>query len=441
MSDQPPGWATARLDEIADVRLGRQRSPKNHAGPRMRPYLRAANVTWTGLDLLDVKEMNFTEEESAIYELRAGDVLVAEASGSASEVGKPAIWRNEITGCCFQNTLIRVRTLHASPEFLRYRLLLEARSGRIGTASPGVGIHHIGAARLSAWPIPLPPLNEQRRIVAAIEEHLSRLDSADVLLDRGDQRLGRLQAAIFLDATRGHMQVELGAVTTAHRYGTSVKCLPRADGPPVLRIPNIRKGFIDTTDLKFATTQELGDCLVESGDLLFVRTNGSRDLIGRAAAVDGAAGMAFASYLIRARPIATALDPRWAVIALSTQSVRAEIEARAASTAGQYNLNLASLRSLLVPLPPLDEQRRIMARVEEGLSAIDALRAAIEQAQRRSASLRRAVLKRAFRGELVPQDPSDEPASVLLERIASERATAEGATGRRPRRRATMGKS
>jgi len=79
------------LDEIADVRLGRQRSPKNHTGSRMRPYLRAANVTWSGLELSDVKEMNFTEAESETYELRPGDVLVAEASGSASEVGKPAI--------------------------------------------------------------------------------------------------------------------------------------------------------------------------------------------------------------------------------------------------------------------------------------------------------------------------------------------------------------
>lgn len=75
----------------------------------------------------------------------------------------------------------------------------------------------------------------------------------------------------------------------------------------------------------------------------------------------------------------------------------------------------------------------MVAWVEEQTSAIDALRAAIERAQRRSASLRRAVLERAFRGELVPQDPSDEPASALLERIASERARAEAATGRRAR--------
>ena len=69
----------------------------------------------------------------------------------------------------------------------------------------------------------------------------------------------------------------------------------------------------------------------------------------------------------------------------------------------------------------LEEQRRIVARVEEQLSAVDALRAGIERAQRRSATLRRAVLERAFKGELVPQDPSDEPASQLVERIRFER--------------------
>ena len=136
MNELPPSWVMPRLDEVADIRLGRQRSPKNHTGSRMRPYLRAANVTWGGFDLSDVKEMNFTEPESETYELRPGDVLVAEASGSASEVGKPAIWRGEIEGCCFQNTLIRVRTREASPEYLRYFLLFEARSGRIGSASP-----------------------------------------------------------------------------------------------------------------------------------------------------------------------------------------------------------------------------------------------------------------------------------------------------------------
>src|SRR5271166_7150191 len=126
MSELPPGWVTARLDQVAEVRLGRQRSPKNHSGDRMRPYLRAANVTWSGLDLSDVKEMNFTDDESAVYELRAGDVLLTEASGSASEVGKPALWRDEIEGCCFQNTLLRVRSRAPLPEYLLNLLQSEA---------------------------------------------------------------------------------------------------------------------------------------------------------------------------------------------------------------------------------------------------------------------------------------------------------------------------
>jgi type I restriction enzyme S subunit len=208
----PPAWAEARLDEVARVRLGRQRSPKNHSGLRMRPYLRAANVTWNGLDLRDVKEMNFTAEESAVYELRAGDVLVAEASGSADEVGKPAIWRGELDGCCFQNTLIRVRSLGPLPEYLRYFLLAEAQSGRIGRASPGVGIHHIGASRLAAWRVPIAPLPEQRRIVAAIEAHLSRVEAIEqaieLLVGRfavGKGRLGALRKAILMSAFRGEL--------------------------------------------------------------------------------------------------------------------------------------------------------------------------------------------------------------------------------------------
>lgn len=91
MTDLPPGWEHVRLDEIAEVRLGRQRSPKNHAGTHMRPYIRAANVDWDGLKLDDVKEMNFTDQEAETYRLQPGDIVVGEASGSAGEVGKPAL--------------------------------------------------------------------------------------------------------------------------------------------------------------------------------------------------------------------------------------------------------------------------------------------------------------------------------------------------------------
>jgi type I restriction enzyme, S subunit len=93
-------------------------------------------------------------------------------------------------------------------------------------------------------------------------------------------------------------------------------------------------------------------------------------------------------------------------------------------------INHGDIAPLELPLSPLEEQRRIVAEVEKRLSAIDALRGAIERAQRRSAALRRAVLERAFRGELVSQDPSDEPAGALLARIRAEAAIATKPAGR-----------
>lgn len=424
MRKLPRGWVRTTVGEVGDVRLGRQRSPKNHSGSRMVPYVRAANITWTGLALDDVKEMNFTEAESAIYELRSGDVLLAEASGSASEVGKPAIWGGEIPGCCFQNTVIRVRPKAADSVYLTYYFLLQARSGRLGDAAKGVGIHHIGANRLSAFPLPLPPLEEQRRIVAAIEEQFSRLDAADASLLRASELLAVLKEQVLDEVVHAGPLVRLGDVATAFRYGTSAKCSASAtEGTPVLRIPNVRDGRIDLSDLKWlpGPAASLGDCVVRKDDLVAIRTNGSRSLIGRVARITTDAPLGFASYLIRFTPMES-LDPAFAVQALSAPSTRVEIERAAASTAGQYNLNTKALQSLEIPLPPLHDQQRIVAEVEQRLSVIDAMAAAITSAQKKSAALRRAILDRAFRGELVPQSPSDEPASVLLERIRAQRA-------------------
>ena len=194
-----------RLADIADVRLGRQRSPKNHVGTRMRPYLRAANITWDGLNLSDVKEMNFTEIESETYELVNGDVLLSEASGSASEVGKPAVWRGEIEGCCFQNTLIRVRSRGPDPNYLRMVFLSDALAGKFAQAAPGVGIHHLGSTRLSNWQVPLPSHEEQRRIVARVKEQLSAIDALQAAIERAQRRSQSLRRAVLERAFRGKL--------------------------------------------------------------------------------------------------------------------------------------------------------------------------------------------------------------------------------------------
>jgi type I restriction enzyme S subunit len=121
------------------------------------------------------------------------------------------------------------------------------------------------------------------------------------------------------------------------------------------------------------------------------------------------------------------------VIALSTPTARALIESKAATTAGQYNLNLAALKSLPVPLPPIEEQRSIIAEVERRLSITNAMEAQIDRALRRSAALRRSILAQAYSGKLIPQDASDEPASGLLERIAAARSASSPPRRRTPK--------
>jgi type I restriction enzyme S subunit len=196
---------TSPLEQLADVRLGRQRSPKNHIGPNMKPYVRAANVTWSGLDLADVKQMHFSETEAGVYELHPGDVLLAEASGSASEVGKPVVWSGEIEGCCFQNTLIRVRSRGTRPEYLRLVFLRAALTGQFAQAAPGVGIHHLGSSRLASWPVPLLSADEQASLVADVESKFSLVGAMNKSTHLAVSRASMLRRAILVRAFRGEL--------------------------------------------------------------------------------------------------------------------------------------------------------------------------------------------------------------------------------------------
>jgi type I restriction enzyme S subunit len=196
----PTGWKRLRLDEVAAVRLGRQRSPKNHHGTHMRPYLRAANVTWSGIDLTDVLEMNFTEAEMGTFRLQSGDILVNEASGSPAEVGKAAMFHGEIQNCAFQNTTIRVRPLDVNGRYILHFLTFLALSGTYIRGSRGVGINHIGVTAMAATPIPFARLDEQHAIVERLEDHLSRLDAALKSIDTAAGSLPSADRAASLAA-------------------------------------------------------------------------------------------------------------------------------------------------------------------------------------------------------------------------------------------------
>lgn len=208
-------------------------------------------------------------------------------------------------------------------------------------------------------------------------------------------------------------------------YGTSEKCREDYKGLAILRIPNIIGGRLDVNDLKFAPPDycERDEDLVHVGDVLVVRTNGSRNLIGRGAVVreQQSIPLSFASYLIRLRLNPNATFLHWTSLIWDSFHVRRWIETHAATSAGQYNISLGVLEGLTVPLPPLAEQEAIVEAVEDQLSVIDHLEAELEAKLYGAQALRQAILRHAFTGQLVPQDANDEPAAELLKRIAAER--------------------
>ena len=184
----PQGWHWVKVSEAGDLKLGRQRAPQHHIGPNMRPYLRVANVFEARLDLSDVMEMNFEPEEAERFELRPNDVLLNEGQ-STELVGRPAIYRGEIPGVCFQNTLIRFRPSKlVIPEYALTVFRAYMRTGRFQReAQQTTNIAHLSLGRLATVEFPLPPLPEQKRIVAKVDHLMSLLDDLEAKLRKQEE--------------------------------------------------------------------------------------------------------------------------------------------------------------------------------------------------------------------------------------------------------------
>ena len=194
-----------KASEIGVVHLGRQRSPKNVSKDYPTKYIRAANITESGIDVIDVDvlEMEFTPKEREKYYLQKGDIVLSEASGSSTQVGKPAIWNNEIPDCCFQNTVIRHRIYEDKPEYILWYYKFLYINGFFSRMVGGVGINHIGANNFSNILIPIPPKEMQEEIVRKIEEKLSVCDQIEQTVDAALQQAEALRQSILKKAFEG----------------------------------------------------------------------------------------------------------------------------------------------------------------------------------------------------------------------------------------------
>jgi len=338
------------------------------------------------------------------YAIQPGDLLFTRYNGSRGLVGRcarvpehegPIIHPDKLIRVVLRGDLVDSRFLALLTESESVRRFLEPR---IKTTAGQSGITGKDVREI---PISYPELGEQRQIVEILEDHLSRLDAAEMGLSHVLRRREILRVS-QLQAVECGAPVRLDELAVSSGYGTSTKCGYEGSGVPVVRIPNLVNGMIDMADTKYAldTSANLSSLMLEDGDLLIVRTNGSRDLIGRTAVVQSAVRAAFASYLIRFKIDRTRARPKWIRLMFETSEVRQNLESMAASSAGQYNLGLAKLNRIEIPCPSLDEQDRLIAQASEAEWKNASLLRATSDAHNRSRALRSAVLAAAFSGRL-----------------------------------------
>lgn len=245
----------------------------------------------------------------------------------------------------------------------------------------------------------------------------------------------------------GWCWAKLDQVLTYLRNGYFQSPTGSDTGTPILRINAVRPMKVDLAESRFVNEIEgsVDDYFIENGDLLFTRYNGSVDLLGVAGMVRGCTDKVLhPDKLIRVKLALCEPLPSFVEVAANVGESRKHIVGRARTTAGQKGISGPDVREMPIPLPPLVEQRCINADVAETLSQIDAAEMQIEHGLLRANRLRQSILKRAFEGKLVPQDPNDEPTSVLLERLRASRAhddaNGTAATTSRSRKRSTKSK-
>ncbi|MCI0628652.1 MAG: hypothetical protein L0387_44555 [Acidobacteria bacterium] len=207
------------------------------------------------------------------------------------------------------------------------------------------------------------------------------------------------------------------------RNGHSAKSTNGESGVPTFSLSAVTYGDFSSANIKMtsADPEKVADLWVEENDIFIERSN-TPELVGTARRYTGPPRVAiFPDLLIRVRVVSSVL-PAYVELALQSARCRDFFRRRAQGISGTMpKIDQSIVQQAMIPLPPLAEQHRILSEAERRFSFIDELEMQVEANLKRAERLRQAILKRAFEGKLVPQDPDDEPASVLLERIRGER--------------------
>ena len=330
-------------------------------------------MLWDRIDLSTVDEMSIPENELPTKLLRRGDLLVCEGG----EIGRAAIWDGQMETMSFQNHLHRLRPGDPNVEPHFYVFFLQSAFTQLGIfegAGNKTTIPNLSRSRLAGLDVPQPPLDEQQAISAALSHVRGAIRAQDQnVAVAQDLRCAAMQT-LFTRGLRGEAQKEteigplpeswdvtaIDDVAVSTQYGLSMR--GRTYGTyPILRMNCQEDGMVHYRDLQFVDldSESYDRFRVKPGDLLFNRTN-SIDLVGRMAIIEDKRPAVFASYLVRLVVDANRCIPEFLNYFMNWPRTQEEIKKLASRAVGQANINATKLRTVLFPLPAIDEQREIV---------------------------------------------------------------------------------
>jgi type I restriction enzyme S subunit len=451
----PSGWLWTKLDEVVE-RISNgitQKQTKNREG---MPVTRIETISNGVIDLTRVGYLRDLPPEIAEkYRLSLGDILFSHIN-SDMHLGKTAIF--DIEGYTLLHgmnlLLIRPNKQILVPDFLNYLFNHYRSSGVfISIAQHAVNQSSINQTKMKGLLIPLAPFGEQVRIVARLEELFARLDAGVKRLRKVKAQLKRYRQAVLKYAFEGKLTEEWRKthkpqLEPATKLLQQIKQQRKDIHETKSKMPQMAvSGLLESPEgwayvkLGELITFEYGKGLRKDrrdphGSFPVYGSNGvvgyhSASLVTKPCIVVGRKGAVGAVHLSKTPcwPIDTTyyviapegLDLSFLYYLLSTL----KLDSLDKSTAIP-GLNRNDVYSLIVPIPPRLEQEQIVKEIDQSFSLAEVTEKVTKQSIKQSERLRQSILKTAFKGKLVPQDPNDEPAEKLLERIREERAKSEG---------------
>ncbi|WP_419946405.1 restriction endonuclease subunit S [Candidatus Poriferisodalis sp.] len=419
-TDLPPGWTLTTLGQVFEIVGGATPSTKE-------PSYWGGDIPWLtpddlashdGVEVAGGRRSITAEgyDSTSTHLLPMGAVLFS----SRAPIGYTAIAAQPLCTNQGFKSLIPPEGVDSrwAYWYLRHATPLIREMGS------GTTFKEMSKKRMANVPFVLAPIREQRRIVAAIEEHFSRLDATDSGLAAAILRTTQLQQHVVDDQLRladVRSQPLSGFLTERLANGRSVPTAA-SSGDPVLRLTALKDGFIDPSETKQG---DFGDTdprrfAIAPDDFLISRGNGSLQLVGRGGLVLKAApAVAFPDTMIRARVDKSRLSPRYLSLVWHSRQVRRQLETQARTTAGIYKVNQSMIGAVEFPVPALDVQRQLVQVVEEARLAVRSIAASLNRCQATSSALRRSILSQAFSGQLTPQGLGDESSSAMLGRVGA----------------------